>query len=266
MNYRSYRFIDGKTKWIIVDESGKIINKEPSKEELRGLEEAPYIRNKIDKKYNENNTCEFKDQEGKRCTEKLHSKNAQQFDINGKFVWFCKKHGDSYREKLPGSRRNLLKSLRDRRTGKQRPGSSNAKGDLFEELTARWRGVKRLSVEKDNYTLPFDHSVDPELGIIQTKGVFYDTIEQTWHHGDITSEHNKEFDYLIFYCASKDGKIIERIYIFPKKEVVKRTSITIRKNPSKGVQWYEQYRVKEEYVITVITNVNTIWKYIIKLY
>jgi len=33
--YKSYRFIDGKVKWIIIDENGKILNKEPNKEQLK---------------------------------------------------------------------------------------------------------------------------------------------------------------------------------------------------------------------------------------
>ena len=32
-------------------------------------------------------------------------------------------------------------------------------------------------------------------------------------------------------CASKDGKIIERIYIFPLEEIEKRKGIKITKNP-----------------------------------
>lgn len=36
-NYKSYRIIDGKPKWTIVDEYGKIVNKDPSKEELKCL-------------------------------------------------------------------------------------------------------------------------------------------------------------------------------------------------------------------------------------
>lgn len=36
--YKSYRIIDGKPRWIIVDENGNIVNKNPTKEELKGLE------------------------------------------------------------------------------------------------------------------------------------------------------------------------------------------------------------------------------------
>lgn len=35
--YKSYRIIDGKPRWVIVDEAGNIINRNPSKEELKYL-------------------------------------------------------------------------------------------------------------------------------------------------------------------------------------------------------------------------------------
>jgi len=47
--YKSYRFIDGKARWIIVDENGNIINIDPSKDELKGLEKEVYKQNKREK-------------------------------------------------------------------------------------------------------------------------------------------------------------------------------------------------------------------------
>lgn len=36
--YRTCRIIDGKPRWIIVDENGNVINRNPTKEELKGLD------------------------------------------------------------------------------------------------------------------------------------------------------------------------------------------------------------------------------------
>lgn len=44
---------------------------------------------------------------------------------------------------------------------------------------------------------------------------------------------------------SKDRKNIERVYIFPKKEIIIRNGVTIYKNPTRAV-WYEKYRVDEK--------------------
>lgn len=43
MQYKSNRIIDRKPKWVIVNENGEIINNNPSKEELKGLEKEPYF-------------------------------------------------------------------------------------------------------------------------------------------------------------------------------------------------------------------------------
>lgn len=42
-NYKSYRYIDGKARWVINDENGDIIDKNPTKEQLKNsiLEEPP---------------------------------------------------------------------------------------------------------------------------------------------------------------------------------------------------------------------------------
>ena len=42
--YKDYRIIDGKPIKVILDETGKIVSMNPSKEELEGLEEKPYIK------------------------------------------------------------------------------------------------------------------------------------------------------------------------------------------------------------------------------
>lgn len=44
--YKSYRILDGKPRWIILDVQKKIINKNP-KEELIGLEKEPFKRKGI---------------------------------------------------------------------------------------------------------------------------------------------------------------------------------------------------------------------------
>jgi hypothetical protein len=162
-----------------------------------------------------------------------------------------------------------MRSVRNLRTGNQDQNSTGAKGDRFQELTCIWRStvstlpVEDLNIVNDNYTVgtPIDHSPDSELGIIQTKGKFYDSISRYWSFGGLEREWKKKYDHMICYCANKDGTLIERIYIFPVKEIKdKRVCITIVKNPSKGYPWYEEYRIKDE---ETIKKINEIWKKII---
>lgn len=103
---------------------------------------------------------------------------------------------------------------------------------------------------------PVDHSpiknISIEIGgrlinlygnIPQTRSRHYNAIR--WDISKLENELYKDFDILIFYCINRDEKI-ERIYIFPKEEISKQKIISIIKNSSKGVQWYEAYRVTEE--------------------
>ncbi len=245
--YKSYRIIDEKAKWVIIDEDGKIIDKEPSNEKLRSLEKDIYLR----KRYNDTNTCDrcginFDIATGNPCRE---------YDEKGNRTGKRLCH-NCYEKFDPNSQKNIIKSLRNRRTRSLNPNSSQAKGDLFEELTCQWIGVKNLNKESDNYKSPIDHSHDSELGIIQTKGRFYDSINRYWTFSCLERDWDKEFDNMICYCASKNGKIIEKIYIFPISEIIGRTSIGIYKNSSRG-EWYEKYRVTDE---EEIKKVNNIWK------
>jgi len=221
------------------------------------------------KRYNKTNTCD-------KCREedietKISPGNAYgQYGENGMRTgkWYC---GNCYRKeqyKNGNTNDNLINEMRDRRTGNLNPNSNQAKGDNFEELTCRWRStistipVENLNKKLDNYHSPIDHSRDSELGIPQTQGRFYNARNGLWSFGRLEREWEKEFDNMICYCASKDGKIIERLYIFPKKEIEKRKGIAITKNPTDCVgnykiPWYEQYRVKDE---ETLKKVNNIWK------
>lgn len=49
--YKSKRIIDRKARWIIVDENGKIINRNPSKDDLKDIEYEKYKRNDKNRSY-----------------------------------------------------------------------------------------------------------------------------------------------------------------------------------------------------------------------
>ncbi len=210
---------------------------------------------KPQKIYNKLNICD-------ECkTKKLSSSDAnREYDYTkGIYTgrWLCDRCWGRYRQKNdPNSRNNIIKIIGDRRSGNLNPNSTQAKGDLFEELTCKWRGVDNLNKENDNYSngTPIDHSSDTEGKIIQTRGKLYDYINRCWLFGGLEREWKKEFDYIICYCTSKDGKYIERIYIFLKKEVIKRAIDSNGRLYKYG--WYEKYRVKD---LDVLRKVNEIF-------
>jgi len=248
--YKQKRITDvgEKPRYVILNGRGIVIDKNPDKKRLDGA--LPW-----NFKYNDTNTCY-------RCGRNFDDIGwchpMKERDEKGKWIgeWDC---GKCWQKFDPNSEDNIKKRLRNRRTGNLKDARLIF-GDNCEELTRRWRStvstvpVKNLNIENDNYNSPIDHSWDSELGVIQTKGRSYDNINGVWHQ-NWENEHNKKFDNLIFYCASRDGKIIERIYIFPWEEVIKRTGISIYKNPSKGIHWYEKYRVKDGDIIVKVNNI-----------
>lgn len=244
--------------WILID-NGRFI-RNPTKEDLNGTK----IRS-----YNKTNICS-RCREGNMITDKsiLYPKNAcHEKDKNGKETgkWSCANHWRSDHQIYdPDSTNNIQKSLRDRRTNNLKD-HNNILGDNCQKLTCTWRGVDDLNKKLDCYNTPIDHSSDSELGILQTKGYRLNSYKVYRSHiyeyekwlVDLKNEHLKEFDHLIFYCISKDGKYIERIYIFPKFEIVNMV-ISIQKNAIYG--WYEKYRIKDE---EILIKVNEIWNEII---
>jgi len=263
-NMAKYRILvskDGKnSSWIVVDNGKLIMN--PIKKDLEGT--------KL-KRYNKTNICdkcrEMEENDENEITDKsiLYPRNAyKERDKIGKETgrWLCQRCYTNYDyHKRADSNHGIIKSLSNRRMGSPNPNSGNAKGDLGEDLTCGLFEVNNLNKENDNYIWPIDHSRHSILGILQTRCKWYDSINRCWMTGGLDRDWCKNFDNMVYYCISKDGKIVERIYIFPKEEVVKRQTIKIMKNPSKGILWYEKYRVKDE---DVIRKVNKIWKEINK--
>lgn len=272
--YKSWRIINGKPPiWVIVDEIGNILDRDPSKEELKGLEKEiiPHGNTKKDK-YNENNICDIcKEQLKIGQKGKIYIERDGSGNKTGRILcnncWYNTEY--KYRE---NTQSKILKSVGNRRTGNQNPNHTNTIGDLFQKLTCDWRStvssilVEDLNIKLDNYNSLLDHSTDSELGIIQTKGAKYNVIHEWWGFY-FESECNKTFNYEICYCSSEDGKKIERVYIIPKLEIVCITGIQIRKNPTIGrynspyVPWYDKYRVKDKDILKII---NRFWQKIIE--
>lgn len=213
--------------------------------------------------YNGTDTCDIIKEYGNRCGRDFHGKAYAEKDKSGNWTgnWICTQCYLKKRDKKKRHEEYRDRYLTDRLTCNQDPNHSNAKGDLAEELTNRWKGTENLNEKIDNYISPIDHSPDPITGLVyQTKSRWYDPINKRWNH-HWEREQNKKFDKLIFYCISEDGKIIERIYIFPTKEILKRTSITISKVVLRCHRWYEQYIVTDG---ETLNKVNEIWKEILE--
>lgn len=220
------------------------------------------------KYYNRTNTC-YRCGINFNLTPQPYREYNKERNWTGKWICLsCWKTNDYV--KRQDSYYGVARALAKRRIGSLNSNSEQAKGDLFQELNCRWRStistipVEDLNKKLDRYTTRIDSSRDSELGILQVQGRFFSNLigaNGGWSFGHFEREWDKEFDNMICYCASKDGKYIERIYIFLADEIIGRTSAAIVRNPSKGTQWYDKYRITDE---EIINKVNDIWQQILK--
>lgn len=167
-------------------------------------------------------------------------------DINGFIIGpICKTHymKNDY-HKRPDTNHNIIKSMSDRRTGNLED-PRQILGDNCEEATKEWLGAERLATKYDKFAgLPLDHGpiskhisvmigdklVDLHGKVPQTKGSHYSSTYGGWSFKG--EDIFKGFDILILYCINKDGKIIERIYIYKrynKSYNISQTKIDIKK-------------------------------------
>lgn len=240
--------------WILIANDKKLI-RNPTEEDIKDA--------KL-KSYSDTNICPECVKENKIIDKSiLYPGNAyRRTDETGRKTkeFLCQRHGYiSYQRNDINSRNNIIKALSDRRTGNL-TYSNSILGDDCQTLTCKLYGVEDLNKIYDNYEFPLDHSGHPELGLIQSKGRRYNSFSERWSFAWQQNHFRAtKFDYGIFYCISKDGKTIERIYIFPRNELIIRNGIGIDKNTTtgRGVAWYEKYRVVDK---DIIDNANNLWK------
>lgn len=196
----------------------------------------------------------------------LYPGNAEhEKDEDGKETgeWICAKHGNIYRQKLPNSYNNTIKAMRPCRTGDLDPNCNVAKGKMSQQLACRLYEWKDLNEEDDNYTTPLD-CYGPKTGLYhQVQGRNYNSERGSWIFAGFEGEWRKIFEDMACFCISEDGNTVERIYIIPfEKEIKKkRKGIGIYKNPSRGIQLYEQYRRTDK---DELKNANKIWVQILE--
>lgn len=265
--YTSIRLIDDKPRKVIMDKTGNIVNRNPSKEELKDIEKEKHInaRNRLRKHicYNETNTCDKCREEGKE-TKLITGFVRRQRDKNGEETggWTCISCYQKDYNIRPGCGHDLKKSLRNHRTGNLDPKSTQAKGDMGEELLCRWKGFTNLNKKYDNYNSHID-CIDKNTGsYYQAKIAYYDLMYNRWPQNfkNICSSIMEGFRFrsLFLFCISNDGKIVERVYEISEKEIISRQTISIHK--IRGISaWHDRYRILDE---NELLRLNEIWEFI----
>ncbi len=174
---------------------------------------------------------------------------AQRRERENKGIWagkyVCMTHyRESYNRRPNASSRyeNNFKKIADYRTGNLDPNCTSGKGYIGQKVTCKARNIDDLNIKNDNFNSPIDHSIDPELGILQSKFANFEIKYNRWHICT-TNEIGKKYDYIIIYCV-ENGHVV-RGYIIPEYDITQHRGVSISKNPNRGVQWYEEYRIKD---------------------
>jgi hypothetical protein len=268
--YKSKRPVDGKPSiWVVVDETGKIVNRSPNKDELKGLKRSPEKDGRSNSRrkypYNPTNICD-------KCTEDNNVTDSSILRLGNAYRehnkdgietgrWICHKCHEKYD---PNSANSLMKSVRNVRTGNQDPNHTNVLGDNIQELACILYGWEDLNKKFDNYKFSLD-CYDPKTELYhQVQGRMCST--EGWGFKGFEDEWNKKFMTMVCLCISEDGKKVERIYKFSWIEIMRITGVTIYKNPTNShgnpkIPWYEEYRETDE---NELKRANKIWKDIIR--
>ncbi len=89
------------------------------------------------------------------------------------------------------------------RTGNLDPNSYKAIGNLFEKLTCKWKGVKNLNDDNDNYEVPIDHPADSEGKVLQTGGRSYNILA-VYKNGERAVKNFWLYDLLLYNWRQED--------------------------------------------------------------
>lgn len=219
--YKSVRFINGKSIWVVEDEEGNI-NKDPTKEQL---------------------TIAIADKRTKIIRRKCcvcNGGNATRRYYDEKGYWNGRDHicDKCDKKKLWGPITNCRNKLLSK-------NCSAGKGFTIEQVIAIYLGIKNCNIEMDNFNFRFDLSPHIIDGKIQVMGLRMSETER-WNFGgkDLSGRViNSDTVYLI--CMDKIRKNIERAYRVPSEDIVGIASITIVKNPPYGSKW-TKYRLNKD--------------------
>lgn len=234
--YKAWKIpgIGKKPMWVIVDEAGKTVNNNPTKDELKDLdfEIRPHGNTRIES-YNETNTCD-------RCQiVKLSlGKAFREYDKCGKKTgkWLCKSCWD--KDPMSDNTRNLVKSMARCRIIGFDKNYSKYRTIMSEAVVAKFLRCEYTNIEMDD----FNHRIDLRdkmLGCIDVKAVSPDDRD---YFGFRT---RRKCDCDTYVCLGMDEtwKNVEAVYIVPNNEEIIGISMIKVARYKKFGSIYDRYEV-----------------------
>lgn len=232
IKYKSIRHINGKLRWIIVDEYDNIINRDPTNEEIKLIiderhrpKKCCFCRTTGDIKYIRHK-CDKKD-----CTKIL-----------------CYKCWDEYyRKNDPGSHPNLVKSITNIRTGNLDRNSELGKSIIDQAVVAKVLSIEDLNIKENNfgYYIDLNHW---KLRRIDVKGSIPRCCRTGYSERDKwTFGTRMKIDCDTYICMGYDfkRKNVDVVYIIPNEGWISSLmKLTITRNASK-CSIYDKFEIKD---------------------
>lgn len=178
---------------------------------------------------------------------------------NGKHIWYnhrCNKKDCTAYEcsvchkkieyNTPGTYANAKKLQADCRNENLDSSSSSGRGFIGVQIVAHRYGIDDCNIKMDNFRFYVDLSKISGYGYSEVKT---SSFSKTYGRWKFNTDRVQEYDTAFLVCMDNNWpwKDVDRLYAIPWEVVVNRNkwSISITKNPSKGVQWYEEFRIDE---------------------
>ena len=236
--YKSYRIVDGRSRWVIVDHNGTIIDRNPSKEILKNIiidedkTGVGHINTKCCKcRKSETYIRPNGDPEWLRYKDKRGIWDGESY--------VCKMcYSNDYQNSCDSSN-NIKKLLANCRTGNLAKNSETGKGSIGEAVIANVRRLKIINIESNNFNSMIDLSCDNEYGIIQSKFSVSKFGRWEFSTGGVACS-----DTLSLLCIDRSRSKVKCTYMIPSK-YVNVSSITISDTMKpRGSRW-DKFRIGE---------------------
>ena len=224
----------GKHKWVIVGGDGIIINKNPTKEELKSAIKWIF-------QHNSTETCY-------RCNisfDKLSRSPLKEKDKDGKWLgmWDCVNCWEKYD---PNSDTNKRKLDADCRNNDLDPNSKHGIGYITATLVKKFLGIEDCFDITDNFNyLKYDMIEHENWGLVDAKGSSLLTKDGYLCH-KFGIRKNKKADHFFCIGYDKDRKHVIAVFIIPNEEDISELdTITVLYN---GYSKYNIFKENEEEV------------------
>lgn len=251
--YKSARYIDGKTRIVVTDENGNIVDRNPTKERIKSAIPDKKRESKAELENRICIICGSKDTSIYKGKYRWIRDRDDKENWTGKYICFnC--YGKNRQKNDPNSQQNIIKSIRNPRIGNIKKDSEQGMVIIIQAVVAKVNGIEDLNIKTNNY----NYHVDMYKDIYGRINVEYSSFRYPYYNGWIFNSRrtnvikNENYDTYILLCLGI-GKInIQRVYIIPNIGKIKELWIIgINVNGSE----YDIYRVDQNSYNDVFQNI-----------